>query len=264
MKYFNFLTLLLFLSSFSLIAQPNSEDWYKGRVFLRNADTLSSLISYDVVNDVVQVQVGATVQSYTATTVEGFEFLDEKQKQKRVFKAAPFGIYEDNYKVPVFFEVLTKSSGLVLLSKRSHILVPFTNSPLFAKKQYPEMRFKDVGEPVDPKQHQPYLYAKDYKYAIKKKRVLESLYIMTPGGEVKRYTDDTRIWSTFYVKELQPAYDNADKESLLAILSDQRMEIRQFVMENKLSYRKKADLIKIVEYYNRLNRYVTKKQEVKI
>lgn len=263
MKQFNFLILLLLSGCLICKGQPINEDWYQGKVFFRNQDTLSSLISYDVVNDVIQVQIGATVRSYTAVAVEGFEFLDEERKQLRCFKAAKFGMYSNDYKVPLFFEVLTRGQGLTLLAKRSHVLVPFTNAPLITRKHYPEVNFSSAEETGGSSQKLPYLYAKDYKYAIKKKRILEALYIMTPDGQVKRYTDDTRIWSTFYVRELTPKYENPDKEALNSLFSDQKAEVRRFVQEHKLNYGKKEDLIKIVEYYNKLNRYAHK-HEVKI
>lgn len=110
---------LIFLGLGSIYAQNGqfpSQVWHKGNIFLTDGASLSGLIKYDMDNNLVQLQRGEIMDTFTASNVSNFEIFDEIFGGIRRFYSLPFAI-NGEYETPTFFEVLTEGNELALLCR---------------------------------------------------------------------------------------------------------------------------------------------------
>ena len=82
-----------------------SEIWHDGKVVLFDEDTLTGKIKYDLENDLIQLHIKNTIQTYSSRKILYFEIFDEVSNNYRYFYALPYEI-QNNYEVPLIFEVL--------------------------------------------------------------------------------------------------------------------------------------------------------------
>jgi hypothetical protein len=110
---------LLVLASLASQAQPwPSEVWHQGQVVLDTGDTLKGNIKYDLKQDLIQYNVpNQRTDAFSARKVLSFEIYDESVRRYRQFFALPYA-GQSQYRVPVFFELLTEGK-LTLLSRES-------------------------------------------------------------------------------------------------------------------------------------------------
>lgn len=116
-KYF--LVLVFFILQHTVTAQRFSKDeWHKGRVILTDGDTLSGRIKYDLQNNVIQLQLQNANENYAFSThkIRTFEIIDNLIESYRRFVVLDYDLKNNNYKVPVFFEII-KEGNLTLLSR---------------------------------------------------------------------------------------------------------------------------------------------------
>jgi hypothetical protein len=105
-----------------------SELWHTGKLVLLSEDTIIGKIKYDLQNDVVQINVGNVLQTYSARKLLYFEIFDETIESHRHFYALPYSV-QKNYEIPLLFEVLYE--GQLSLLCREEIVtesVPQYNS----------------------------------------------------------------------------------------------------------------------------------------
>lgn len=82
-----------------------SEVWHEGKVALLEEDMVEGLVKYDLENNLVQVNVGNTIQTYSGRKILFFEIFDEAIGAYRTFYALPYQV-QSNYETPVLFEVV--------------------------------------------------------------------------------------------------------------------------------------------------------------
>jgi len=117
MKYF--LTTILFtLSLLTTQAQTFSQEvWYDGKVVLDTEDTLVGNVRFDLADNLLQLETAGGLKAYTSRNVIAFEINDEVNKMIRKYYSLPYGI-ASNYKVPVFFELLTQGDLTLLCREK--------------------------------------------------------------------------------------------------------------------------------------------------
>lgn len=99
-------TFLLVVPVFVATAQEfPSELWHNGVLVILEGDTLKGQIKYDLQNDIVQMNIRNTIQTFSARKIHYFEIYDETIESHRHFYALPFAV-QSTYKVPLIFEVL--------------------------------------------------------------------------------------------------------------------------------------------------------------
>jgi len=109
-----FLTIPFFLSSLGLQAQEFAfEMWHDGKVVLENGDTLTGNVKYDMQTDLVQVQVGDLLETYSARKLLFLEIFDKTVKRYRRMYSLPYNT-SGNYKAPVIFELLEEGKITLL------------------------------------------------------------------------------------------------------------------------------------------------------
>lgn len=107
-----------FISFFliSLVAQSQEfafEFWHDGKVVLENGDTLKGNIKYDMQTDLVQVQVGDRLETYSARKLLFLEIFDKTVKRYRRMYSLPYKT-SGEYRAPVIFELLEEGKITLL------------------------------------------------------------------------------------------------------------------------------------------------------
>ena len=105
--------LFIFLVTSSFAQRFPFDYWYDGKVVTEAGDTLKGKIKYDPQNDLIQLGIGSRYESFTARKVIYYELTDAANKSFRRFYALPYAPSGD-YKVPVFFELLTEGKCTLL------------------------------------------------------------------------------------------------------------------------------------------------------
>ncbi len=138
-----------------------SELWHEGKVVLLESDTIAGKVKYDFENDLVQVNNGYTVKTYSARKLFYFEIFDETAKSYRYFYSLPYGLQQSDYEAPVIFEVLYE--GKLTLLSREHL----------------------VAENVTPAQYGYYYYPMGPSYT--RIRLAYQFYFLEENGAIERY-----------------------------------------------------------------------------
>jgi len=93
--------------------QFSFEYWHKGYLILEGGDTLKGQLKYNLQTDLIQIQDGNRLETFTARKVVFYEIFDALQNEYRRFFSLPFSA-QGAYKAPVFFELLTEGKMTLL------------------------------------------------------------------------------------------------------------------------------------------------------
>ena len=94
-----------------------SEMLHEGKLVLLNGDTLKGQIKYDLENDLIQMVINETVQTYSARKILYFSIYDKTVDMFRSFYSIPYEV-QPNYEIPILFEVLYEGK-LSLLAREA-------------------------------------------------------------------------------------------------------------------------------------------------
>ncbi|MDN4165234.1 hypothetical protein QWY31_06965 [Cytophagales bacterium LB-30] len=100
-----FLLFFLFFFSKGYSQEFPTEIWHEGMLVLESQDTLRGNIKYDIKGDIVQINIGNTIQTYSSRKILFFEIFDRTANRYRYFYSLPYYVNE-NYKTSILFEVL--------------------------------------------------------------------------------------------------------------------------------------------------------------
>jgi len=155
-----------------------SQIWHNGKLVTLEEDTLRGKIKYDLENDLVQVNIGNTIQTYSSRKILFYEIFDETINNYRYFYSLPYNIQSD-YKVPILFEVLYE--GELTLLVREAIVVE--SAPQYS--YYYQPVFNSTRTKLD---FEYYFLDKEgniERYTMKKKDLLRQMKKKAP--QVKQY-----------------------------------------------------------------------------
>ena len=234
-----FPVLFLFLTIGLVQAQIQDDLWFDGVVYLENGNAVEGKISYysDQKTGLLQVNIGDKILSYDAKQIISFDIFDDKLGINRRFYSLPFKRPGENYDIMLFFEASYEGTHLSLLSKTVWRAETRTTNPY---------SYRYGGYYIPTWYNDPYM-PRSYSVMVP----YETLYLVSPKSEIERYAEPTPINSR------RIRYRNSDYELLLNMVRDKRGKIEAYVKENKLNYREKADLVKIIGYYNKLKQQET-------
>ena len=237
---------IIVLSSGTSLAQdfkldkPDTTGWYKGMVTLVDGTTIKGSLKLNTRTGLLAYENGATSRSLTPKKVLQFEFLDEIQNKKRIFISVN---YKDP-KTPQFFEILMEFKTFALLSSFEKLKFK-TNS-----------NTTSVGGGYNPvtnkvQQGHPGATTKTTEYSQ-----TETLFIFDPDGEITPLLDITNKEKDFdYIVDFHQAKTKTKKHDNKIIeqhTAPHFEALEDFAKENKLSFKKKDDLIKILEHYREI------------
>ena len=110
-----FLFVILFIPLITFGQDFPSDLLHEGKVVLINQDTLKGKIKYDFENDLIQIVVNGTIQTFGSRKILYFTLYDESVEMFRNFYSIPYAV-QQNYEIPILFEVLYEGS-LSLLAR---------------------------------------------------------------------------------------------------------------------------------------------------
>ncbi len=107
MRFLFFISLLISLEVQVQAQEYAFEFWHDGKVVLENGDTLKGNIKYNMQTDLVQVQLGEKLETYSARKLLFLEIFDKTVRQYRRMYSLPYNT-SGSYKAPVIFELLVE------------------------------------------------------------------------------------------------------------------------------------------------------------
>lgn len=179
-----------------------SQLWHDGKLVLLDEDTLVGKLKYDFENDLVQLNIRNTIQTYASRKILYFEIFDEMSNNYRYFYSLPYEI-QHNYEIPIIFEVLYEGE-LTLLAREIIVTETVPQYNTFYRPQFYNTRAR-----------------LDYKY-----------YFLNINGMIEHYT--------------------MKKNDLLSYMKKKSSQVKQYMRKNNLKHDQRADLFRIVAYYNAL------------
>ena len=115
------MTIVFTLTSYWVLAQDfPHEIWHEGKIVLTSKDTIYGDVKYDLQNDLIQININKTIQTYSARKILFFEIFDATGDYFRQFYSLPYQV-KPNYKVPILFELLYE--GPMTLLTREHVVM---------------------------------------------------------------------------------------------------------------------------------------------
>ncbi|MBT1701161.1 hypothetical protein KK083_29995 [Fulvivirgaceae bacterium PWU4] len=209
--------------------------WYDGSIMVNDGTELVGLLRYNDDTGVLSFESGSISKSFTAKSVAGFEFFDEERNKQRVFYVFSYPDPQTDIVSPLFFEVVKEFKTFAVLSK--------TDPLQMKQKSHTTSGTTPSGS-----------YGPGYTYTSTEILQVETIYIMDPNGQIMPYArivekeiDDNYLFDRSKVKnkliddELLETYTKPHYETLV-----------KFADENKLSFKRKNDLVRILEHYQQL------------
>ncbi len=200
-----------------LVSQAQSifSKWRTGRVTLVGGETFDATLFYKLKSEELEVKIDNEVKTYKAKDITSFEIKDRDLVE--VYISLPFDLYEENSPV-VFFQLLKELNDFYFLSK-----------------QEPEVTNTYSGSSggMVMSSYQP-----------------EILFFLTQEGKVEIYSSSNPGLTKRTLLNGQKVYVKID---LLKSLTDPYFgNLQTYAEENGLSFEKKNDLLKILDYYQSL------------
>lgn len=231
------------------VIEENAE-WSEGTVFLKNGEQLKGMLKLNTKTGLLGYESGSTSKSFNPRNTLGFEFFDAIQIKTRSFISAeyenpkppknnPFSIEKGTQlaaKVPQFFEVLMEFPSFVLLSTVGQMQIdtrstnpnaynPTTNMPSPMGTLYTSTSYSQT----------------------------ESLFIMDSEGDIHPVLHLTNKETDGFIFDSKKTKSKRiDNDILKTHTSPHFEELEKYAKERKLSFKKKDDLLTIMEYYKGL------------
>lgn len=197
--------LIAFVFTFGFAkAQTDASEWRMGFITFADNDTLTATFNYALDNNILQINYGATIKTYTAMQINSFEFVDKNSLTRRRFVSYKYKLAGD-LATPTFFEVVTQGQPVSVLI-RSYLVV----------ESVPEF--------------DPYIGRTFY---------------------VQRTVLKTDVFFKFADENIRLFLRN--KKHLFVLLKEHHHLLKKFIECEKLRYSSISDVVKIVEYYNKLD-----------
>ena len=214
--------------------------WSEGSILLNDGTELKGLLRYNDKTGLLSFEKGSDSRSFTSRNVAGFEFHDEQTNKQRVFYTFPYEDPQNNVKRPLFFEVVKEFKLFAVLAKSDPVDIEqksvstpgvFNNSTGTFSSGTP------LGSSIEISQ-------------------TETIYIMDTNGNITPYlkTVSKEIDGVFYDRS-KTKNKLLDKDLLEEYIGKEMYEkLVSYAKKNSFKFQRKADLIKILDYYSEINK----------
>ncbi|MCD9016925.1 hypothetical protein [Parachryseolinea silvisoli] len=230
------------LSAFPLFSQQNAKKkksqgetlpWYEGSILLTDETRLVGQVRYDDRHGVLSYQDGDDSKAFNERRVIAFEFFDQELKQRRQFITLPF----EESGQPFFFEILKELKTFAILVKTDLLEMKQNN----AGGGSPHINAS--GTAVAPSTMPGSVRATQ----------LETVYLMSKDGELFRLFKRSVDHDPDDLVQTDGENDRGKgfyADHLIACIGKNRyMLLEKYAQENKLSFNRKRDLVKVMNYY---------------
>jgi hypothetical protein len=233
----SFIALTRLACAQDLTLSPAEIEWNEGTIMLNDETEIKGLLKYNDKTGVLSFENGSDSRSFTARSVRRFTFFDNIAAQNRQFYSVNYNDPKDGRDRPGFFEVLREFKTFALLSKSDPVEIKQKGSA-FYNTMYSTGA---VGT------------GQNYRRIVVSQN--ETLYIFDAEGNISPYMKFTteEIESTFLFDDGHSNRKKVLDYNLIEAYTQPHYEtLKQFAKENKLSFRKKAELLQILDRYQEL------------
>ncbi|MBX2967423.1 MAG: hypothetical protein KF845_14870 [Cyclobacteriaceae bacterium] len=213
---------------------PENIEWGEGSIMLNDGNELKGLVKYNDKNGVLSYENGNDSRSFTARSVLGFEVYDNVARQQRVFFSLEYEDPKNSTSRPHFFELIKDLKFFAVVSKKDPVSMK--------ERQAAPAGFSSSGFGVAVGGMTETIY-----------KQTETIYLLNTNGKVDPYLTLTQ-------KDTDGAwFDSSNSKNKVVgknLLSEYIGEdfslIESYANQNRLSFKKKEDLLKIFDYYDQL------------
>lgn len=232
MKVF-FVVIIVFFFSSSIHAQqkrPEGTLHGQGTILLSSGKMLNGTIRYNTRKGVLHYKSDNETGTFAPRNISRFSFYDTALCHTRRFYSLEYEDIDNGCKRYYFFEVLNELPHFAVLAKMDPIELK-SNHYFLALAGTIGFPTSSIGS-----RHKPVQYRKQD----------ETVYIVDRSGAIKPYLETKYIYKNnkTYVKTRV-----VQKDLLTRCFGKAAEALRKFSIENKLSFEKKDDLLKIVAHY---------------
>lgn len=166
-----------------------SEQWHQGEVVLLDQSVREGVLKYDLDRQAVQIRVNDKTETYDASQLISFRFLQRSINAIRRFYSLPYET-QSGYKRPIFFEIIVE--GKMSLLAREYEVLTSTTSSGYNRRRYMDPYYN----PTFPTSRR-YLAYKIY-FVSENGRIVESSNKM---NDIIGYFDADRSVLKKYIKK---------------------------------------------------------------
>ncbi|HEY0741931.1 MAG TPA: hypothetical protein VGD40_10725 [Chryseosolibacter sp.] len=206
--------------------------WNDGEITLADGSKVSGYVSFNDNDGIVSLKEDGEIHSFKSNDLLGFQFYDSKTMRDRVFFVMEFTDSRDGIARFSFFEVLKEFPSFAVLAKIDRIGTEVQRG-VFGLPTSPALKSKSSNNVVASQ--------------------TETIYFMSEAGDMVPYLqiveketegewfDYNRTKNSFIEKDVFERYTTAYYP-----------ELEEFAKTNGLSFKRKSDLIKILDQYHYL------------
>ena len=216
----------------------NNAAWFEGKILLDDGKELKGVVQYNDQTGVLSFQDGTDKRVFTARSVVRFDFFDERYQKNRFYYALKYEDAQANIKRPLFFEFVKEYAEFAILLKADPVEIEQKNRGV--------SKTNDPAFPVD-----------QWGGVVTVLKQDETIYIMDANGEIIPYLKLTHkdVKGRFGMSSKGTKKKLEDKDLLEKYVTPPLYKkLKEYAKENHLSFKKKDDLFKILDYYESLSR----------
>jgi hypothetical protein len=216
--------------------------WSEGSILLTDETEMRGQVRYDDRTGMLSFHDGDDASAFNERRVIAFDFFDQKLDKKRQFVTLPFEDPATHSSQLYFFEILKELKQFAILAKSDPLTV--------VTKEYV------ISSPagIDPSGVPTPSPGSGTVVATKTTAArLESVYLMDKNGAIRRLFKTSIEYDADAMTQEDDENEKGKalrKDYLLECIGKNRYTLlEQYARENKLSFKKKEDLLKIMDYY---------------
>lgn len=202
--------------------------WNEGKILLKDNNQIAGLVSYNYFEGIVHFRSGSDMKTFTAKNLLGFDFYDDDWGDQRDFRSIPFDAENEGVSAPTFFEILIEFKHFALLSRLSDLET--------VKRTYPT-------DPISTSSPNGWVHK-----SVQQKEII---YIFDDKGKVRPYMMVIHEEGVGK-KRIKSKEKVLDGDLLKEYLGKSYAELEIFAKEHDLSFKKKDDLLEILDQYQRM------------
>jgi hypothetical protein len=197
-----------------------------GNVLLADGTELSGQIVFNDTDGIVRLYNNDECRSFTSKNVHKFEFYVKEIGRYRVFYSLEFDDPSSGIKEPLFFEILKELKDFIVLMKIERMRATTRNA---------------LGQEVDP-----WLTDRIHGTSSIYLKQTRIIYFMDSHSKFEPYVkiDHNKRWNKYIDNSVFKKYTGYHYPALV-----------QYAKNNKLSFKRKDDLIAILDEYEHLISY---------
>ncbi|MFT7380452.1 MAG: hypothetical protein ACI9Z3_000328 [Roseivirga sp.] len=187
-----------------------SEEWHRGEIILNDLSVRKGELKYDLDREAVQIRANNRTETYDASQISSFVFIQKSANALRTFYSVPYKT-ESGYIRPIFFERFIE--GKMTLLGREYVAVTSLNNGLTGRSNFRNGFNNPNGFNV------PTTTFLAFK-----------LYFANDKGQIFESTGRTK--------------------DIVSYFEDNHNELKNFIKKEKLKLDELADVAKLVRHYN--------------